>query len=141
MAVSIHAPAKGATMFCPTTGSTGNVSIHAPAKGATDIDDCPAVILHELAHAYHDQVLGFDEPRIKTASDKAMKAGICDKVLLFNGQKIRHYAATGHKEYFAEGTEAYFYRNDFYPFVAAELRQHDPAAFALMQKIWGPLEP
>ena len=23
----------------------------------------PAVILHELAHSYHDQVLGFDEPR------------------------------------------------------------------------------
>ena len=26
-----------------------------------------------------------------------------------------------HKEYFAEGTEAYLYRNDFHPFVAAEL--------------------
>ncbi len=29
-------------------------------------------------------------------------------------------------EYFAEGTEAYFYRNDFYPFVRAELKDHDP---------------
>ena len=25
----------------------------------------PAVVLHELAHSYHDQVLGFNEPRIR----------------------------------------------------------------------------
>jgi len=100
----------------------------------------PAVILHELAHAYHDQVLGFDEPRIKAAYDKAMKAGIYDKVLLYTGQKVRHYAATNHKEYFAEGTEAYFYRNDFYPFVRAELKQHDPVLHDLLEEIWGPMK-
>jgi hypothetical protein len=100
----------------------------------------PAVILHELAHSYHDQVLGFDEPRIKAAYDKAMKAGIYDKVLLYTGQKVRHYAATNEKEYFAEGTEAYFYRNDFYPFVRAELKEHDPVLHALLEEIWGPIE-
>jgi hypothetical protein len=99
----------------------------------------PAVILHELAHAYHDQVLGFDEPRIKAAYDKAMKAGIYDKVLLYTGRKVRHYAATNPKEYFAEGTEAYFYRNDFYPFVRAELKQHDPVLHDLLEEIWGPM--
>lgn len=100
----------------------------------------PAVVLHELAHAYHDQILGFDEPRIKSAYEKAMKAGIYDKVLLYTGQKVRHYAATNHKEYFAEGTEAYFYRNDFYPFVRAELKEHDPTLHDLLEKIWGPLK-
>ena len=99
----------------------------------------PAVILHELAHAYHDQVLGFDEPRIKAAYDKAMKAGLYDEVLLYTGQKVRAYAATNHKEYFAEGTEAYFYRNDFYPFVRAELKEHDPVLHDLLVEIWGPL--
>lgn len=99
----------------------------------------PAVILHELAHAYHDQVLGFDEPEIVRAYKDAMKKGIYDKVLLHTGREVRHYAATDHKEYFAEATEAYFYRNDFYPFVAAELRIHDPAAFAIMEKVWGRL--
>ena len=29
-----------------------------------NITEQPWVILHELAHAYHDQVLGFEEPRI-----------------------------------------------------------------------------
>jgi len=100
----------------------------------------PAVVLHELAHAYHDQVLGFDEPRIKAAYKKAMKAGNYDKVLLYTGKRVRHYAATDHKEYFAEGTEAYFYRNDFYPFVRAELKEHDPVLHELLEKIWGPLK-
>jgi len=100
----------------------------------------PAVILHELAHGYHDQVLGFGEPRIKAAYDKAMKAGIYDKVLLYTGREVEHYAASNHKEYFAEGTEAYFYRNDFYPFVAAELRQHDPKLYELLEQIWGKLK-
>lgn len=99
----------------------------------------PAVILHELAHSYHDQVLGFDEPRIKAAYDRAMKAGIYNEVLDHTGNRVRHYAATNHREYFAEGTEAYFYRNDFYPFVRAELKQHDPELDKLLEAIWGPL--
>lgn len=97
----------------------------------------PAVILHELAHAYHDQVLGFDHPGILKAYEAAMEAGIYEKSLLFNGDVVKHYATTDHKEYFAEATEAYFYHNDFYPFVRAELKQHDPKAYALMQEIWG----
>jgi len=100
----------------------------------------PAVILHELVHAYHDQVLGFDEPRIKAAYDQAMKAGLYDEVLLYTGQKVRAYAATNHMEYFAEGTEAYFYRNDFYPFVRAELNEYDPVLHDLLEDIWGPMK-
>jgi dipeptidyl-peptidase-4 len=97
----------------------------------------PAVILHELAHAYHDQVLGFDDPAVIAAYDRAKESGIYDKVLLYTGKKVRHYALTDHKEYFAEGTEAYFYRNDFYPFVRAELEQHDPELHRLLEEIWG----
>ena len=97
----------------------------------------PAVILHELAHAYHDQVLGFDDAGIIEAYKKAMKEGLYDKALLFNGREVRHYGATDHKEYFAEATEAYFYHNDFYPFVRAELKRHDPAGYAEMERVWG----
>lgn len=100
----------------------------------------PAVVLHELAHAYHDQVLGFDDERIVQAYDKAMKEGIYDDVLYYTGKTVRHYAATNHKEYFAEVTEAYFYRNDFFPFVRGELKRHDPAMHDLLAEIWGPAE-
>ena len=97
----------------------------------------PAVILHELAHAYHDQVLSFDEPRVVAAFAKAKKAGIYEQSLLYNGDTVRHYGLSNHKEYFAEGTEAFFYRNDFYPFVRAELKEHDPTLDDLLADIWG----
>jgi dipeptidyl-peptidase-4 len=98
----------------------------------------PAVILHELAHAYHDQVLGFEHPEIIAAYQQAKQAKTYEQVLLYTGRKVRHYALTDHKEYFAEGTEAWFYRNDFYPFVRAELKEHDPALHDLLAKIWNP---
>ncbi len=100
----------------------------------------PAVVLHELSHAYHDQFLGFDYKPIVESYHKAMKAGTYEKVLLYTGQTVKHYGATNHKEYFAEGTEAYFYRNDFYPFVRAELKEHDPTLHDELEKIWGPLK-
>ena len=97
----------------------------------------PAVILHELAHSYHDQVLGFEDPTIIAAYNEAMKKGIYEKSLLYNGDTVKHYATTNHKEYFAECTEAYLYHNDFYPFVRAELHTHDSTAFRLMESVWG----
>jgi dipeptidyl-peptidase-4 len=97
----------------------------------------PYVVLHELAHAYHDQVLSFDNAEIIAAYDDAKEKGIYDNVLLFTGRKGRHYALSNHKEYFAESTEAYLGVNDFYPFVRAELKQHDPTMYGLMEKFWG----
>ena len=49
-------------------------------------------------------------------------------------------STTNQMEYFAELSEAYFYRNDFYPFLNAELKQHDPVGYALMVELWGELE-
>ena len=97
----------------------------------------PYVILHELAHSYHDQVLGFNNIDIINAYRRAEKAGLYEKVLLFRGGLTRHYASTNHKEFFAEMTESYLGVNDFYPFVRAELKEHDPETFHLMERIWG----
>lgn len=96
----------------------------------------PACVLHELAHAYHDQVLGFDHPEIRAAFQQAQADGRYERVLLYTGRQVRHYGLTNHKEYFAEATEAYFYRNDFYPFVRAELAQHDPRMEQLLSELW-----
>ena len=97
----------------------------------------PYVVLHELAHAYHDQVLSFDNQRIIDTFNSAKDAKIYEEVLLYTGRKVRHYGLSNHKEYFAESTEAYFGVNDFYPFVRAELKQHDPKMFDLLKEIWG----
>lgn len=100
----------------------------------------PMVVLHELAHAYHDQFLSFDNPKIIAAFDKAKASGKYKNILLYTGQRVLHYGMTNHKEYFAEGTEAYFNRNDFYPFVRAELKEHDPDFHEVLVEIWGELK-
>jgi len=97
----------------------------------------PAVVLHELAHAYHDQVLGFEHPEIAAAYEQAKASGIYENVLLYTGDQVRHYGLNDPKEYFAEATEAFFYRNDFFPFVRAELQRHDPTMHALLKQVWG----
>lgn len=97
----------------------------------------PAVVMHELAHAYHHQVLGFDDPRVFKAYKNAARQSTYDSVIAHTGKLVRHYALTDHKEYFAEGTEAFLYRNDFFPFVRAELKQHDPGLYNLLTEIWG----
>ena len=99
----------------------------------------PYVILHELAHAYHDQVLenGFQNKAVLDAYKKAKAKGTYKKVLLYSGQTVKHYGLTNQMEYFAECTEAYLGVNDFYPFVRAELNEHDPGMFKLLKKIWG----
>lgn len=97
----------------------------------------PYVVMHELAHAFHDQVLSFDNAEVIAAYDNAKEKKLYEEVLLYTGKKVKHYGLTNHKEFFAESTEAYFGVNDFYPFVRAELNAHDPTMFALLEKIWG----
>ena len=99
----------------------------------------PYVIMHELAHAYHDQMLSFENKEIIGAYEAAKKAGIYEKVMLYTGRTVRHYGLNNHKEYFAESTEAYLGVNDFYPFVRAELKEHDPRMYKIMEKVWGPV--
>lgn len=102
----------------------------------------PNFMLHELAHGYHDRVLTFEQPDIIAAYDHAKAAKLYDRVERWhgNGQPNtfeRAYAMTDHKEYFAESTEAFFSRNDFFPFTRAELEKHDPQMFGVLQRIWG----
>ncbi len=101
------------------------------------IREQPWVLLHELAHAYHDRVLGFDDPRIHAAFDRYVAAGRGDRTLLHDGSRTRHYALTDHKEFFAEMTEAWFGSNDFHPFNRAELLETEPEIAMLLEAIWG----
>lgn len=99
--------------------------------------DQPAMILHELAHSYHDRVLGFENPDVLEAFRKARDAKLYDAVLHNNGRENRSYAMTDHKEYFAEGSEAFFGTNDMFPFVRAELRRHDAELERVLGEVWG----
>ena len=102
----------------------------------------PCFVLHELAHSYHDRVLGFEQPDILAAYKKALASKSYDKVERWHGVAgrpntvERAYAMTNHKEYFAEVTEAFFGRNDFFPFTREDLEKHDPDAVKVLQKVW-----
>ena len=108
-----------------------------------EMNRMPNFALHELAHAYHDRVLpgGFDNAEIKTAYDRAKAGKSYDKVERWfgNGKPNtfeRAYAMTSPQEYFAESTEAFFSRNDFFPFTREELEKHDPQMFELLKRLW-----
>jgi len=96
----------------------------------------PFMVLNQLARAYHDKVLGYDNAEIKVAHEQAVKSEKYDLVLRFDGRYVRHPALTDPKEYFAEMTEAYYGVNDHYPFLQFELKQFDPNACELMTKLW-----
>lgn len=117
--------------------------VHIPQAGyfisAFEVHRQPWAVLHELAHAYHDQVLGFNDPRIKAAWEKFRDSGNYQSVLTVGGRQQAHYALTNEREFFSEMTECYFGTNDFYPFVSGELQLAEPEIFALLQEIWGAL--
>ena len=99
----------------------------------------PWLMLHELAHAYHDRVLGFRHPAVEATYQQAKRSGTYDSVRRFTGRKYiqdKAYAMSNAREYFAEGSEALFGRNDFFPFDKRELKEHDPDAYHLFTKLW-----
>ncbi|WP_417745204.1 zinc-dependent peptidase [Rosistilla oblonga] len=103
----------------------------------------PNFALHELAHAYHHRELpdGFQNEPLRSAFEKAKASGGYDRVERQdsegNKRFDRAYALTNPQEYFAETTEAFFTRNDFFPFDRKELQQHDPEVCKLLTKLWG----
>lgn len=99
----------------------------------------PWVMIHELAHAYHQRIITHAHPGVNAAWKKAKANGSYERVQAYNGRMVRHYALSNVYEYFAEASEAYIGSNDFYPFVRAELKQHDPDMYAVMREVWGKL--
>ncbi len=96
----------------------------------------PWMVLHELAHSYHHCVLGYDNTEIREAYQKAVETKQYESVLHIAGKSKRAYALNNDQEYFAECTEAFFGTNDFYPFLRAELQQHDPNMYKLLNELW-----
>jgi len=102
----------------------------------------PNFALHELAHAYHDQVLsgGFANKDVAEAYQRSKASKTYDDVERQDSEgkrtRGRAYAMTNPMEYFAELSEAYFAKNDFFPFDRSELTQADPKAVAMLEAAW-----
>ena len=118
-------------------------SVHIPDAAIffapRNLHEQPFALMHELAHAYHDQVLGFEHPQIKDAWQKLKESKRYAQVQHISGKQRPHYALTNQMEFFAELSESYFGMNDFFPFNRAELEHDQPEIFSLLHDIWGPL--
>ncbi|MDP0491391.1 MAG: hypothetical protein Q7Q71_10110 [Verrucomicrobiota bacterium JB023] len=96
-----------------------------------------AVVLHELAHAYHFLVLGFEERRILEGYRAFCDSEKYDAVSYPYGRQRPHYGLMDHKEFFAEMTETFFVENNTYPFNRTELMLDAPETYRLIADIWG----
>jgi len=101
----------------------------------------PFVIFHEMAHGYDYHFTGkgrrYGNDECQANYERMMKTGTYEKVQIWHGRKGSHYARTNRMEYWSESSEAYFAVNDIYPFVRAELREHDPKMARLLERYWG----
>jgi hypothetical protein len=58
----------------------------------------PWMVLHELAHGYHHQVLGYDHAEIRACYEQAVASKSYESVLHVSGGKCRHYALTNDRD-------------------------------------------
>lgn len=86
-----------------------------------------SLLLHEFAHAVHDQLFGFDHAGIRAAYEQAMERRLYEKDF---------YAATNRMEFFAELSCAYLDRLHHYPHNREELKRHDPVTHKTLEGLW-----
>jgi hypothetical protein len=100
------------------------------------------LLVHELSHAWHLAQWPEKQTDIYAAWQQAMADKLYYGVKDVNGALLeKAYAAANQLEYFAELSSAYFWRGEYEPFEREALRRHDPAGFAMIEKIWGVQEP
>jgi len=98
----------------------------------------PWAVLHEYAHIYHYFYLNpLQKKQIKTSYNKAKTEGLYRKVSYTNTKnKYDAYALTNEMEYFAEISEAYWGKNDYFPQKRNALSQYDPTGYQTVKTSW-----
>lgn len=101
----------------------------------------PWMVLHELVHGYHHQVMGFGHVPTIEAYINARDSGIYQSVPYNPGGGQPHfqleaYAMVNEIEYLAEISEAFFGENDYYPFIRSDLASFDPQGYELVMDLF-----
>ena len=87
-------------------------------------DQTVTVLLHELAHAFHDQVLTFEHPEIMAAYQRAVNG---------SAYPANDWVKSNHKEFFAGVTTRYFGTKA----ERKTLLERDPVLAQELKNIWG----
>jgi hypothetical protein len=114
----------------------GGIVVSVTQYYAFKTSDNEWVIMHELAHAYHDRVIGFDDEKIIRTYKLIKQAGLYKDVQHRLSSYAHGYALKNAHEYFAEISTCYFGINNYYPHDRADLRHYDPIGYALVEEMW-----
>eukprot|EP00927_Polykrikos_kofoidii_P078484 TRINITY_DN75304_c0_g1_i1.p1 TRINITY_DN75304_c0_g1~~TRINITY_DN75304_c0_g1_i1.p1 ORF type:complete len:538 (+),score=81.55 TRINITY_DN75304_c0_g1_i1:35-1615(+) len=106
------------------------------------VRDQPALLLHELSHAYHCIRQAQVDEIIKHAYEEAMASGKYEtEEMCGHAGSSKPYCAGNPAEFFAESSEAFFssqrFRNDYFPYVHSELKGFDDVAYKMCEDVWG----
>jgi len=116
----------------------GNVEIGNLAHFISWQEQQPSMVLHELSHAWEFRFADeASKKELEAAFAAAQASGKYEQVDHYDHVKRRAYAMNNSHEYFAEICEAYFGKNDFYPFVRSDLLEFDPQGYRLVEHAWG----
>jgi hypothetical protein len=97
----------------------------------------PAMVLHELAHAWEHQVIDAEQRReIQAVLDATIESNQLEQSLYVTGGRNRAYALNNLQEFFAEMSEAWWWTNDIFPFVRGEILDEFPEVVRLMESCW-----
>jgi len=98
----------------------------------------PALVIHELAHAFEAQMREAGRDKLRSAFYEAIISCKYASVARRGRgeERERAYAMKDVHEYFAELSEGYFSENDFYPFNRDDLEYFDPQGFAVIESLW-----
>jgi hypothetical protein len=119
-------------------GMTKSIELPHPSDFVEFIHRKPWIMMHELTHAYDDLFLTEDEQFLLTKLYRAAmdEFKYQNVATVHTRGVVEHYAASNEHEYFAEASEAYWGRNDYYPFDRDDLLSYDPAMYHFLSKVW-----
>ena len=96
-----------------------------------------SIMIHELAHAYHQMNYEKIDKLIVRAYKNAHQENLYKKPEVRRNRKARGvYAAASPYEYFAELSAIYFAGNYYYPFDHFDLKKHDRKGFDMIEQAW-----
>ena len=95
------------------------------------------IVIHELAHAYHDKLPKNWKEFIKKTYESAISQGLYKSVEGKSDRKIKKtYALKNEYEYFAELSAKYFAGNYYFPFNKEELQDYDIKGYEMVNHAW-----